>query len=97
MWAAQMCRIAAGVLRQKREAETDSGRQSWRHMTPQRCYHSQHYGVSQLEAPHSERKPPLQLLILSPGLRPNIAVFNESALFLEKCGRILSLKLYQIL
>jgi hypothetical protein len=28
--------------------------------------------------------------MLSPGFQPNIPVFNESALFLEKCGRILS-------
>ena len=74
MWTAQMCRIAADVVRQKRGTETHSGRQRWRHMTPKRCYHFQHYGVSQLEAPPSDCKPPLQLLMLSPGF------------FLWRCG-----------
>ena len=65
MWAAHMCRIAADVVRQKRGTETDSGKQRWRHITRKICYHFQHYAVSQLETPHSECKPPLQLLMLS--------------------------------
>jgi hypothetical protein len=90
MWAAHMCRIVADVVRQKRGTKTDSGKQRLRHITPKRCYQFQQRAVSQLETPHSECKTPLQLLMLSPGFQPNIPVFNESRLFLEKCGRILS-------